>query len=139
MSDIGDVPHQEDVVAVILEHAAQPIWRDERTEVANMAIPVHSRSAAVNAHARRVERRKQVFASGQCIIQVNRFCRNRCHERNSSNVIIRYGTVSLPGAWESSHILPFQTTRIWAPCSANRISRGSSSGRGRAGDIDLYG
>ena len=139
MSDIGDVPHQEDIIAVILEHTAQPVRRYERTEVANMDIAVHSRAAAVNAHTRRVERCKQVFASGQRIIQVNRFCRNRCHEHSSSNVISWYGTMSLPGVWESSHIFLFQTTRIGAPFSANRVSGGSSSDRGRAGGgIFLY-
>src|SRR3989440_1969352 len=135
MSDIGDVPHQEDIVAVILEHTAQPVRRYERTEVANMDIAVDSGSAAVNAHTRRVERCKQVFASGQRIIQVNRFCRNRCHEHSSSNVISWYGTMSLPGVWESSHIFLFQTTRIGAPFSANRVSGGSSSDRGRAGEV----
>src|SRR5437016_9710463 len=133
MSDIGDVPHQEDIVAVILEHTAQPVRRYERTEVANMDIAVHSRAAVVNAHTRRIERCKQVFASGQRIIQVNRFWRNCCHEHNSSNIISWYGTMSLPGVWESSHILLFQTTRIGSPYSANRVSRGSSSDRGRAG------
>src|SRR5436305_12412149 len=121
MSNIGDVPHQEDIVAVILEHTAQPVRRYERTEVANMDIAVHSRSAVVNAHAWRVERCKQVFASSQCIIQVNRFCRNCCHEHSSSNVISWYGIMSLPVAWESSHILPFLRTRIGALYSANRV------------------
>src|SRR6266480_1434234 len=112
MPNIRDVPHQEDIVAVILEHATQPVRCYERTEVANMDIAVHSRSAAVNAHMRRVERCEQVFASGQRIIQVNRICRYRCHEHSSSHVISWYGTMSLPGVWESSHILPFLTTCI---------------------------
>src|SRR5207302_10197114 len=83
MSNIGDITNEVDIVAIVFQDATQPICSDEGAQVANMDIFVDGGAAVIDANSGRTERLKEVFFSGQCIIQVNRFCCDDRHELGS--------------------------------------------------------
>ncbi len=72
MPHVGDVAHQEDIVAVVLQHAAQPVGGDKGAKIADMDILVDRRAARVDAHAWRVKRLEAFFLARQRVIQVDR-------------------------------------------------------------------
>src|SRR5579864_4075293 len=80
MSNVGNVAHEENIVAIVFEHTTQPVGCHKGAKVTNMDIFVDSGSAVIDAHPWWIEREEQFFTFGQRIIQVNRLNRGVSHE-----------------------------------------------------------
>src|SRR5260370_41561147 len=80
MSNVGNVAHKEDIIAIIFEHTTQPVGCHKGAKVTNMDIFVDSGTTVIDAHPWWIERMEQFLTSGHCIIQVNRLNRGLSHE-----------------------------------------------------------
>src|SRR5579859_602569 len=95
MPDIRDVTHQQDIIAVIVENAANPVGRGKRAQVAEVCIFIDGWAARVDAHARRMKRLEQLFLSGQGVIYINRSGCSAGHKHKSPLVLCRSVSIAM--------------------------------------------
>ena len=66
--DVGEVLHELDLVALVLQVPAQRVKHDERARVADVEVIVDGRAAGVNANLALLDRDEFLLAAGLCII-----------------------------------------------------------------------
>ena len=96
MTDVGDVHHMPDAIAVPLENALQDVLEEKSAEVADVLVVVHRRPAGVETDLRGLQRREHAQAAGEIVVERER-SRHRC--RGACGCIAE-GAVSL--AWVPS-------------------------------------
>jgi hypothetical protein len=69
--DVGDVGHEDRLVALVLEEALEQREHDERARVADVHPPVHGRAAGVDAHPRRIARLEWPLLTGQRVVNAD--------------------------------------------------------------------
>ena len=71
VADVGDVHHLPDVVAAVLEDAAEEVGEQERAQVADVHVAVHGGAAGIDAHAPGLERPELFLAPGQRVVHAH--------------------------------------------------------------------
>ena len=71
--DVGEVLHELDLVAAVLEVAAQQVENDERTRVADMEVVVYGRAAGIHLYLARRDRNEFFLLTGQCVVEFHGF------------------------------------------------------------------
>ena len=72
--DVGEVLHEGDLIALVLQIAAKRVEDDRRARVADVNIVVDRRSAGVNRDLSRGDRHKLFLAAALCVIDLHVRC-----------------------------------------------------------------